>query len=66
MLDELGGVKAVVPQRLWPVLPQIDGDLTTLGAGLGFQAGEHRTLEIEDLRLVRFRRSSFPPGHDNR
>src|SRR6516164_11518654 len=48
----LGRIEATVPQGLWPVLPQVDGDLATLGARLGAVADEHLALEVQDLRLV--------------
>src|SRR5271163_2654632 len=58
----LDRIKPAVPQSLWPVLTQIDGDLTTLGPRLGAVTGEHLALEIEDLRTVQLenRRSGRP------
>jgi ribosomal protein L16 Arg81 hydroxylase len=48
----LGGIKTAVPQGLWPVVSQIDGDLAPLGTRLGAVTGENLTLEVKDLRLV--------------
>ena len=48
----LGGVEAVVPQRLRPVVAKVDGDGASVGRGLGAQIGERLGLEIDHLGLV--------------
>jgi hypothetical protein len=46
------GVKAGLPQRDRPVLPQIDGHHATVGQRRGAQVGQRRGLELDDLGLV--------------
>ncbi|AAS04004.1 hypothetical protein MAP_1687 [Mycobacterium avium subsp. paratuberculosis K-10] len=45
-------VKAVVAQRCWPVIAQIDGDGAALGGRLRAQPGQGVGLEGDDLGLV--------------
>src|SRR3984957_16619832 len=56
-------VETTVPQRLRPILAEVDGDLTAFGVGLGSLPAEHLALEIENLRTVQLEdRRRIGPG----
>ena len=44
----------IVPQGLWPVVTQVDGDLAPLGPGRGPVSGQRLASELQNLGLVEF------------
>src|ERR1700722_18371281 len=56
-------VETTVPQRLRPILAEVDGDLTAFGVGHGALLAQHLALEIENLRTIQFEdRRRIGPG----